>query len=145
MIPARPSDAELSAFYEQELAQTHGVVIRHWFQPKALISNDQNQITGIELEYTKQTDDKLEGTGEIIKLEADQVFKAIGQKFDSSILADAGIELEARRIKITEDGKTSLAKVWAGGDCVAGGEDLTVESVEDGKVAAENIHAFLTR
>ena len=73
------------------------------------------------------------------------MFKAIGQKVDSSVLSDAGIELEAGRIKIAEDGKTSLAKVWAGGDCVAGGEDLTVASVEDGKVAAESIHAFLSR
>jgi len=134
-----------ASLYEQELAQTHGVVIRHWLQPKALISNNQNQITGIELEYTAQSDDKLSGTGETVKLEADQVFKAIGQKFDSSILTEAGIELEARRIKISADGKTSLTKVWAGGDCVAGGEDLTVASVEDGKVAAESIHAFLTR
>ncbi len=131
-----------ASLYEQELAQTHGVAIRHWLQPTALISNDANEITGIELEYTSQENGKLEGTGEKTKLEADQVFKAIGQKFDSSILSDAGIELEARRIKITEDGKTSLAKVWAGGDCVAGGEDLTVESVEDGKLAAQSIHSF---
>lgn len=141
----RGQDGMNASLYEQELAQTHGVVIRHWLQPTALISNDANEITGIELEYTSQENGKLSGTGEKIKLEADQVFKAIGQKFDSSVLSDAGIELEARRIKITEDGKTSLAKVWAGGDCVAGGEDLTVESVEDGKLAAESIHAFLTR
>ncbi len=32
-----------------------------------------------------------------------------------------------------------------GGDCVAGGQDLTVASVEDGKVAAESIHATLTK
>ena len=141
----RGQDGMNASLYEQELAQTHGVAIRHWLQPTALISNDANEITGIELEYTSQENGKLEGTGEKIKLEADQVFKAIGQKFDSSILSDAGIELEAHRIKITDDGKTSLTKVWAGGDCVAGGEDLTVESVEDGKLAAESIHAFLTR
>jgi len=141
----RGQDAMNASLYEQELAQTHGVIIRHWLQPKTLVSNDQNQVTGIELEYTEQADGKLSGTGETVKLEADQVFKAIGQKFDSTTLSDAGIDLEARRIKITEDGKTSLTKVWAGGDCVAGGEDLTVASVEDGKVAAESIHTFLTR
>ena len=134
-----------ASLYEQELAQTHGVVIRYWLQPIALISNDQNQITGIELEYTAQPNGKLEGTGETVKIEADQVFKAIGQKFDSTTLSDAGIDLEARRIKVNQNGKTSLTKVWAGGDCVVGGEDLTVASVEDGKVAAEDIHAFLSR
>jgi dihydropyrimidine dehydrogenase (NAD+) subunit PreT len=33
--------------------------------------------------------------------------------------------------------------VWAGGDCRAGGRDLTVEAVEHGKVAALSIHAAL--
>jgi glutamate synthase (NADPH/NADH) small chain len=37
-----------------------------------------------------------------------------------------------------------VAKIWAGGDCVDGGEDLTVASVEDGKQAAESIHRSLT-
>jgi glutamate synthase (NADPH/NADH) small chain len=34
--------------------------------------------------------------------------------------------------------------VWAGGDCVFGGEDLTVSAVQDGKVAALSIHEFLS-
>ena len=33
--------------------------------------------------------------------------------------------------------------VWAGGDCVAGGHDLTVVAVEDGKLAAESINRAL--
>jgi glutamate synthase (NADPH/NADH) small chain len=33
--------------------------------------------------------------------------------------------------------------VWAGGDCVYGGEDLTVSAVEDGKQAARSIAAAL--
>jgi glutamate synthase (NADPH/NADH) small chain len=33
--------------------------------------------------------------------------------------------------------------VWAGGDCVAGGSDLTVSAVQDGKVAAFAIDRFL--
>ena len=32
-----------------------------------------------------------------------------------------------------------MAGVWAGGDCIFGGQDLTVAAVEDGKVAAESI------
>ena len=32
--------------------------------------------------------------------------------------------------------KTSLDGVWAGGDCIDGGEDLTVSAVQDGKLAA---------
>ena len=33
--------------------------------------------------------------------------------------------------------------VWAGGDCVAGGEDLTVSAVQDGKLAAISIDRTL--
>ena len=62
------------------------------------------------------------------------MFKAIGQSFEA---ADAqrqrrSIALEAGRIKVDAEGRTSLAKVWAGGDCVVGGEDLTVSAVAQG-------------
>jgi glutamate synthase (NADPH/NADH) small chain len=39
--------------------------------------------------------------------------------------------------------RTSLANVWAGGDCVPG-KDLTVVAVQDGKLAAESMHVFLS-
>ena len=37
------------------------------------------------------------------------------------------------RIVVDAERRTSLEGVWAGGDCVLGGEDLTVSAVEDGK------------
>jgi glutamate synthase (NADPH/NADH) small chain len=37
-----------------------------------------------------------------------------------------------------------MPKVWAGGDCIRGGEDLTVTSVAQGRDAAESIHRALT-
>jgi len=130
--------------YEQELAQTHGVTIRHWLQPKALKRRDDGSISGIELEYTQQSNGSLSGTGETVTLKADQVFKAIGQKFDGGPLEGSGIALDGGRIKTDDHRKTNLANVWAGGDCVRSGEDLTVVSVEDGKIAAESIHAALS-
>ena len=33
--------------------------------------------------------------------------------------------------------------VWAGGDCTHGGQDLTVEAVEHGKIAAHSIDRAL--
>ena len=39
--------------------------------------------------------------------------------------------------------RTSVPGVWAGGDCVAGGRDLTVVAVEDGKQAALSIDRAL--
>ena len=48
-------------------------------------------------------------------------------------LCDTVIWLEKGRIRADANGRTSRAKVWAGGDCVAGGKDLTVASVEAGR------------
>jgi glutamate synthase (NADPH/NADH) small chain len=131
--------------YERELAQTDGVKIKLNAMPRRLIATD-GDVTGIEFEYTAETDGKLAGTGETFVLEADMVFKAIGQQFMPGVVNGSSdtIALEAGRIKVDAERRTSLAGVWAGGDCVAGGKDLTVAAVEDGKVAAESIHRALT-
>ena len=132
-----------ASLYEQELAQTHGVVIRHWLAPKSLHVS-AGDVFAITLEKTAlDAEGKLAGTGELATLEADQVFKAIGQTPDAGPLAGAPIELDRGRIRVSDDRRTSHPKVWAGGDCVAGGEDLTVVSVEDGKIAAQSIHKAL--
>jgi dihydropyrimidine dehydrogenase (NAD+) subunit PreT len=49
------------------------------------------------------------------------------------------------KIVVDGDFKTSMPKVWAGGDCVASGTDLTVQSVQDGKLAAHAIDRVLRR
>ncbi|MGN6549456.1 MAG: NAD(P)-dependent oxidoreductase [Pararhizobium sp.] len=139
----RGREAMNASEYEQELAQTHGVTIRHGLQPKALKRDAEGAIVAIELEYTHQPDGRLVGTGETITLPADQVFKAIGQTFGSGPLAGLPLAMEKNRIGVDAERRTSHPKVWAGGDCVAGGEDLTVVSVEDGKRAAESIHSTL--
>ena len=132
-----------ASLYEQELAQTHGVVIRHWLAPASLHVSD-DEVFAITLEKTAlDAEGKLAGTGELVTLEADQVFKAIGQTPDAGPLAGSSIELDRGRIRVSDDRRTSHPKVWAGGDCVAGGEDLTVVSVEDGKIAAQSIHKAL--
>ncbi|MBX3596814.1 MAG: NAD(P)-dependent oxidoreductase [Rhizobiaceae bacterium] len=132
--------------FEQDLATAKGVVIRHWLQPKRVLS-EAGKVTGIELEYTTMVDGRLVGTGEKLELPADQVFKAIGQKFDASGLNGSGtaLLLEQGRIKVDEEGRTSMSKVWAGGDCVVDArEDLTVSAVAAGRDAAESIHRSLT-
>lgn len=130
--------------FEQDLAAANGVVIRHWLQPKQVIS-DSGKVVAIELEYTAMKGDKLSGTGEIVRLAADQVFKAIGQSFEPSALNGSGasIAMEGGRIKVDGEGRTSLTKVWAGGDCIAGGDDLTVSAVAQGRDAAESINRAL--
>ena len=131
--------------FEQDLAAANGVTIRHWLQPKRVIVAD-GRATALELEYTAMKDGRLGGTGEVVALSADQIFKAIGQSFVGAGLEDAGsgIELENGRIKVDAEGRTTRAGVWAGGDCIHAGEDLTVTSVAQGRDAAESIHRALT-
>ena len=130
--------------FEQDLAAANGVTIRHWLQPKRVIA-DNGKVSGIELEYTAVSGEKLAGTGETLTLVADQVFKAIGQSFVPAALNGSAesIELEGGRIKVDAEGRTSLAKVWAGGDCIFGGDDLTVSAVAQGRDAADSIHRAL--
>ena len=130
--------------YERELAQTDGVTIVFNAKPSGL-TDVNGRVTGIEFEYTREQDGRLVGTGETFTLEADMVFKAIGQTFDGEALngAIAGVELEGGRIKVDSERRTNLPNVWAGGDCVAGGNDLTVVAVADGRDAAESIHHAL--
>jgi glutamate synthase (NADPH/NADH) small chain len=132
--------------YEQDLAAANGVAIRHWLQPKKVIA-EGGRVAAIELEYTALRDGRLAGTGEMLRIEADQVFKAIGQSFDAAPLNGSGnsIAMENGKIRVDAEGRTSLAKVWAGGDCVADGrEDLTVSAVAAGRDAAESIHRALS-
>lgn len=130
--------------WEQDLAAAKGVKIRHWLKPVRVAELD-GKVAGVELEYTTLRDGRLAGTGETLFIEADQVFKAIGQSFDATPLnGGAHLALENGRIRTDEEGRTSMALVWAGGDCVAGGEDLTVTAVAQGRDAAESIHMALT-
>lgn len=128
--------------WEQDLATSKGVTIRHWLQPKRVLTQG-DKVTGIELEYTAMADGRLAGTGETLTLAADQVFRAIGQSFVAEPLAGT-VELEKGRIRVDAEGRTSAPKVWAGGDCVAGGDDLTVSAVAMGRDAAESIHKALS-
>jgi glutamate synthase (NADPH/NADH) small chain len=131
--------------YERELAQTDGVTIKFNAMPKALHTSG-GRVVAAEFEYTAEQGGRLAGTGETFRLEADMVFKAIGQAFEPQALdgAVAGIQLEKGRIEVDAERRTTMPGVWAGGDCVVGGSDLTVVAVEDGKRAAESIHKALT-
>lgn len=125
--------------WECELAQTNDVRIMHWSIPTGLLAS-QGHVDGIIFEYSQlDSNGKLMGTGDKYALPADQVFKAIGQFFVPSPTQDNGkdlLQLSAKgRIAVNEDGQTSLADVWAGGDC-SDGQDLTVAAVAGGKRAA---------
>ena len=143
LVYRRGPDDMGATLHEQEIAQTNGVLIKTWASPKEILANDSG-VNGVVFEYTeKDADGRLRGTGEKFTMAADQVFKAIGQKFSSEMIQDNGLpEIENGRFRVDEDRRSSLPGVWAGGDCIAG-QDLTVVAVQDGKQAAESIHRYL--
>ena len=129
----RGQDRMGASRYEQDLATSKGVRIVTDAMPVAVHAHE------VELEYTTQTNGKLKGTGETFRIAADQVYKAIGQTLDDA----HGLAIEGGKIKVSDAGQSSDAKVWAGGDCATGGDDLTVTAVAEGRDAAENIHTTL--
>jgi glutamate synthase (NADPH/NADH) small chain len=122
--------------YEQDLATANGVIIRHWLAPKSILGQD-GKVAGIEVEYTAMRDGQLVGTGETGVLAADQIMKAIGQSFSASGLG--ALQFSRGKIAVDTEGRTSMERVWAGGDCTGLGEDLTVSAAAQGRDAAESI------
>ena len=89
---------------------------------------------------------RLMGTGETFDVAADAIFKAIGQSLDTDVLQDPMASLlqrEGDKIAVDAGFRTVLPGIYAGGDCVAPGQDLTVQAVQHGKLAALAIHADL--
>ncbi|MBZ1530392.1 FAD-dependent oxidoreductase, partial [Leuconostoc mesenteroides] len=55
----------------------------------------------------------------------------------------AQLARDGERIQVDAHMQTSIPGIYAGGDCTALGQDLTVQAVQHGKLAAEAIHAQL--
>ena len=52
-----------------------------------------------------------------------------GLTLPGSSRSGRGVALAGGKIAVDAEGRTSLEKVWAGGDCATGGDDLTVTAV----------------
>jgi glutamate synthase (NADPH/NADH) small chain len=119
--------------HEQDQAVQAGVRILFNAAPVRLIGN--GAVREVEFAYTQDGPGGLTLLPETFRLKADQVFKAIGQTL---VGAPEGLAVANGKLAGHQ------GKVWIGGDCAAGGEDLTVTAVAEGRDAAEAIHASLT-
>ncbi len=118
--------------YEQELATSVGVRIVCNAAPVG--------VTAAGMAFAYSDGDGRPGA-ERFEVAADEVLTAIGQTLDA---VPEALAIEDGKIAVTGPGRTSLARVWAGGDCASGGDDLTVTAVAEGRDAAMDIHAALT-
>lgn len=143
----RRGQADMGATgHEQDIAKANQVRLHTWARPDAVLLDDNGRVRGMRFARTALVDGRLSDTGETFELAADAIFKAIGQCFDEASLADplaAQLERDGERIRVDAQMRTSLPGVYAGGDCTALGQDLTVQAVQHGKLAAQAIHAEL--
>jgi len=142
MVYRRGPDEMGASQAERDWARTRGVTIRHWLAPEAVL-DAAGHVVSVRFARQQLVEGRLVATGAHETIAADMVFKAIGQRLADTLLAGSGVTLRGGRVVADDDGATGVTGLWAGGDCRAGGLDLTVEAVEDGKRAARSIHAHL--
>jgi dihydropyrimidine dehydrogenase (NAD+) subunit PreT len=138
LVYRRGFESMTATGHEQDIAKANQVRMRTWSQPMAVLLDASGRVRGMRFEKTQMKDGRLVGTGETFEIAADAVFKAIGQ----SMVANGVTELKREGDKIHVDAqfRTAMAGIYAGGDCVAPGQDLTVQAVQHGKLAAQAIH-----
>ena len=129
IVYRRGQEKMSASLHEQDHAQQVGVRIICNAAPVEVVGRD-GSVSAVAFAYTSDGPDGLALLDDTFTLKADQVFKAIGQ----TLVAPEGL------LGPKLDGKPK-AKVWSGGDCAVGGEDLTVTAVAEGRDAAEAIHA----
>ena len=127
----RGRDRMNASVFEQDLAASKGVRIMTHVVPVSV--HGSAAVQEVEFEYVN---DDMSGTGQTVRIVADQVLSAIGQTLADGDLPDVA----GGKIVVTGAGRTSVSDIWAGGDCAAGGDDLTVTAVAEGRDAAMDIH-----
>ncbi len=145
----RRSEKEMRVWKsELDEARAQGVEIRFLTNPVKVIG--KSKVTGIKCRNTRLSKKKdktgrpipVEVKGSDFVLEANTVIVAIGQKIKADWLKGMK-RTNAGYIKVDDDFQTSLPGVFAGGDMIAG-EGTIVQSVANGKHAAQAIHEFLS-
>lgn len=118
--------------FEQDLAASNGVAFRHWSAPVSF--KGSGALASVEFAQTRLDGGKLVVTDRRFEIACDAALIAIGQTLDPDLAAQ--FVVHQGKIAVGLDYQTSVPGIYAGGDCIAAGEDLTVQAVEDGKRAA---------
>jgi glutamate synthase (NADPH/NADH) small chain len=143
LVYRRGFESMTATGHEQDIAKANYVRMRTWAAPLEVLLDDAGNVRGMRFEETRMDNGRLVGAGAFIEIAADAIFKAIGQSMDAAGLSDdmaRQIERKADKIHVDANFRTAIAGVYAGGDCVAPGQDLTVQAVQHGKLAAHAIH-----
>jgi glutamate synthase (NADPH/NADH) small chain len=146
----RGAEAMPAFAYEYELAKADGIRFEWYAQPLRVVSGGSGHAAGVEFARTLADDP---GTrhgslttvpGSNYVLPADMVVKALGQEPLLDLLRVLpGLRVDAGKVVVDRTtGATTVAKLFAGGDCIRGGGEI-VDAVQDGKLAAHGIDGML--
>lgn len=133
--------------HEMDIALLDGCKIKWLSAPKEILGT-KGKVTGLVCTVMKLGEPDASGrrspveTKETFTLDVDMVIKATGQIAFIKLVEENELENKSGRISVTPDGRTSVAKVFAGGDAVNGGKEV-VDAVQAGKDGAKGILEFL--
>jgi dihydropyrimidine dehydrogenase (NAD+) subunit PreT len=132
---------------ELDLAKKDGCRILWLAAPTAVIGT-AGKVAGLQCSAMELDAPDASGrrspvsTGTGFQLDADMIIKAAGQIPFEGLVKTEGLGNNKGKISIDGGGATSLAGVFAGGDCVNGGKEV-VDAVQAGKDGAAAILRYL--
>jgi len=148
-IVYRRSRAEMPASQEElESLEEEGIKIIFLANPTKIMGSSRvEKLECVRMELGPPDDtgrrrpEPVEGSEFVMGV--DTVIPAIGQASDLQFLEGSGVDTPGgRRINATEDGRTTVAGIFAGGD-VATGAKTVIEAIAAGKSAALSINEYL--
>ena len=141
----RRTEREMTAYdHEFRFVKNEGVVFEFLTQPVAAkpdaLECVRAELSGFDASGRPAPSPLL---GSNFEIPADLIIKAIGQE-KTSVAALFGLASDRGFIQVDASLRTSVPRVYAGGDCIrAKGSASTVMAAQDGKIAAKAIHESL--
>jgi len=122
-----------------------GIVFDLLTNPKEILVDENNHVIGmnvVDMKLTEPGEDGRRGVEEdeksLHKVDCDMVVMALGTSPNHSSIKNTEINLDDKGLIIVENTKTSLDKVYAGGDAVTGAATVIL-AMEAGKKASIEI------
>ncbi len=136
---------------EVENAEEEGIQFHFLCNPTGFISDGRNNVAAMELVRMRLGEPDASGrrrpvaaAGSEYIMDVDTVVVSLGTS-PNPLIASTTPDLETSRwgtVVVDERGKTSKARVWAGGDIVSGGATV-ISAMGEGRLAASAMHEFL--
>jgi glutamate synthase (NADPH/NADH) small chain len=133
-----------------EEAKEEGVKFRFLAQPKSFEGSSNDHVVAVVMDAMQLGKPDQSGRrhpepipGKEFKMQCSTVLLAIGRGPDSFLQKHAGLKMGKHdSIAIDDSFKTSIDRVFAGGD-VTSGETLVVKAMDSGREAAQRVHEYL--